>query len=68
MDVTSGRIGSSVLSFHIFCLEVVTYTVFLLQTTLGSLPVDHIPNSTEILRLTVLILQVVGVLPSINTQ
>ena len=40
----------------------------LLQSALNSLPVNHIPNRTEILRLAVLILQVIRMLPSIDTQ
>lgn len=40
----------------------------LLQSSLNSLPVNHIPNSIEILRLAVLILQIIRMLPSINTQ
>jgi hypothetical protein len=40
----------------------------LLQSSLHSLPVDHIPNSIKVFCLAILILQVVRMLPSINTQ
>lgn len=39
-----------------------------LKSLLDSLPVDHIPNRTKVLRLPVLILQIIRMLPSINTQ
>lgn len=40
----------------------------LLQPALNRLPVNNIPNSTEVFRLSVLVLQIVCMLPSINTQ
>jgi hypothetical protein len=40
----------------------------LLESLLRRLPVNHIPYSLEVLRLPVLVLQVIGMLPSINTQ
>jgi hypothetical protein len=40
----------------------------LLQPLLGSLPVDNIPNGREVLGLAILVLQVVRVLPGINTK
>lgn len=40
----------------------------LLKSLLNSLPVDHIPDSIEVLGLAVLILEIVGMLPSINTK
>jgi hypothetical protein len=40
----------------------------LLQPLLSRLPVNNIPNSREVLRLAVLVLQVVRVLPGINTK
>lgn len=39
-----------------------------LESLLHHLPVDHIPDGTEVLGLAVLVLQVIGMLPSINTQ
>lgn len=39
-----------------------------LETLLGGLPVEHIPDGLEVLGLAVLILQVVCVLPCIDTQ
>lgn len=38
------------------------------KSLLRSLPVQHIPDGLEVLDLAVLVLQVVGVLPCINTQ
>ena len=38
------------------------------KSLLSSLPVQHIPDSLKVLGLAVLVLQVIGVLPSINTQ
>lgn len=43
-------------------------TSLLLETLRHSAPVDNIPNSTEVLSLAVLVLQVVSVLPSINAH
>jgi hypothetical protein len=40
----------------------------LLQPLLSRLPVNNIPNSREVLGLAVLVLQVVRVLPGINTK
>jgi hypothetical protein len=40
----------------------------LLQPLLSRLPVDNIPHSREVLGLAVLVLQVVRVLPGINTE
>ena len=40
----------------------------LLEALLGSLPVDNIPDGVEVLGLLVLVLEVVGVLPSVNTE
>jgi hypothetical protein len=40
----------------------------LLQPLLRGLPVDNIPNSREVLRLAVLVLQIVRVLPRINAE
>jgi hypothetical protein len=40
----------------------------LLQPLLSRLPVNNIPNSREVLRLAVLVLQVVRVLPGVNTK
>jgi hypothetical protein len=40
----------------------------LLQPLLRRLPVNNIPHSREVLGLAVLVLQVVGVLPGINTK
>jgi hypothetical protein len=34
----------------------------------GRLPVDNIPDGTEVLSLAVLVLEIVGVLPRINTH
>jgi len=48
--------------------DIVQASLCYLQTSLNCLPVDHIPDSTEVLSLSVLVLQVVCVLPSINTQ
>lgn len=39
-----------------------------LESLGNSLPVDDIPNCAEVLGLSVLILQVVGVLPGIDTK
>lgn len=39
-----------------------------LQSALHSLPVNYIPDSTKILSLSVLVLKIVRMLPSINTQ
>lgn len=44
------------------------YAQRLSKSLLSSLPVQHIPDGLEVLGLAVLVLQVVGVLPSINTQ
>lgn len=38
------------------------------ESLLGRLPIDHIPNSLEVFRLPILILQIIRVLPSINAQ
>lgn len=43
-------------------------TTLLLKTLSYVAPVDNIPNSAEVLSLAVLVLQVVSVLPSINTH
>lgn len=40
----------------------------LLESLLSRLPVDHIPNSREVLCLAVLILEVVSMLPRVNTK
>jgi hypothetical protein len=40
----------------------------LLQSSLNSLPINHIPNSIKVFCLAILILQVIRMLPSINTQ
>jgi len=38
------------------------------EPLLGGLPVDHVPDVLEVLCLAVLVLEVVGVLPGIDTQ
>lgn len=43
-------------------------TTSLFESLLRSLPVDHIPDGAKVLGLAILVLQIVGVLPSINTQ
>jgi hypothetical protein len=39
-----------------------------LKALLSSLPVDNLPDSLEVLNLTVLVLKVVGVLPSVDSD
>jgi hypothetical protein len=39
-----------------------------LQPLLDRLPINHVPDRREVLRLPVLVLQVVRMLPRINTQ
>ena len=43
-------------------------SINLLQPLLSRLPVNNIPDSREVLSLAVLVLQVVRVLPSVNTE
>lgn len=46
-----------------------TFTKHLcLESLRNSLPVDDIPNRAEVFGLSVLVLQVVGVLPSVDTE
>lgn len=45
-----------------------TAILLLLESLRDSAPVDNLPDGTEILGLAVLVLQVVGMLPGINTQ
>lgn len=53
----TGRCGNDSVAPHL-CLEPLC----------DSLPVDDVPNSAEVLSLSVLVLQVVCVLPSVDTQ
>ena len=39
-----------------------------METLLSCLPVDHIPDGAEVLCLAVLVLQVVGVFPCVNSE
>lgn len=39
-----------------------------MEALLSRLPVDDIPDGLEVLRLTILVVEIVGVLPSIHTQ
>lgn len=45
-----------------------TVLLLCLESLRDSLPVDDIPDSTEVFGLSVLVLQVVGVLPCVNTE
>ena len=58
------------ISFHYLRILIIHFRPqeALLQPLLHNIPVDHIPHRTKVLGLSVLILQIVCMLPSINTQ
>lgn len=55
-------------SYDILHPSTVPLSNHLLQSTLNRLPVNNIPNSTEVFRLPILVLQIIRMFPSINTQ
>lgn len=58
---TSAIIQCTVSSFHV-------HVDVLLESLLGRLPVDNIPDSAEVFGLAVLVLKVVCVLPRVNSE
>jgi hypothetical protein len=49
-------------------LRPVTRTCLVLKTLGNGVPVDNVPNGAKVLSLAVLVLKVVGVLPSVDTE